>query len=136
VPDQIVIALGALVISGLSYFAGVYRTRKNLDRTEREARIGRVVAAYLSLVQNARTGQHDGLMKAGVATLHNDAEIRSALEKIGKHGLKSPIASEATKLEDVDLHTFYTLAAERRHNVYRNDFDELVAAAKEKPGAV
>ena len=36
--DQILIALGALIVSGLSYFAGVYRTKRNLDRKTGERR--------------------------------------------------------------------------------------------------
>ena len=36
--DQVLIALGALVVAGLSYFAGVYRTKRNLDRKERKGR--------------------------------------------------------------------------------------------------
>ena len=35
--DQVLIALGALIVSGLSYFAAVYRTKRNLDRKMRES---------------------------------------------------------------------------------------------------
>jgi hypothetical protein len=49
VTDQILIALGALIVSGLSYFAGVYRTKRNLDRKKREGRVTRDGLAKLML---------------------------------------------------------------------------------------
>ncbi len=134
-PDQILIALGAIVISGLSYFAGVYRTRKQLDKTEREARINRVATAYLALVQAVKTSGCDGLLKAGVATLKSDEEVRATLERIEKHGQKSPIAAEAAKLEGVDLSFFFAIAAERQHNFFRGDLDKLIADTKERQKA-
>ena len=36
--DQVLIALGALLVSGLSYFAGVYRTKRTIERKAREGR--------------------------------------------------------------------------------------------------
>jgi hypothetical protein len=47
--DQVLIALAALLVSGLSYFAGVYRTKRNLDRKTKERRTKRDGLAKLML---------------------------------------------------------------------------------------
>lgn len=128
--NEILIALGGLVLSGLTYFAGVYRTKKQFEENDRSLRIDRVVAEYMGFVKISRTSGHDGLVRAGVATLKSDAEIREAIDRITKHGQNSPIAGEAGKLDGVDLHRFYSMAVERRHNFFRDNFDKLVEDVK------
>lgn len=139
--EEVLIALGALVVAGLSYFAGVHRTKKQFDDSAREARvsredaarearINRVVKAYVKLAQASKTNGPDGLLKAGAASLATDHEVRTACARIAEHGLQSPLAAIARQLNGADLVVLFQLAAERRHNFFSGDLDKLIADAK------
>lgn len=141
--DEVLIALGALVVGGLSYFAGVYRTKKQFEQSAheaksgreeaaREARVSRVVEAYVRLAQASKTSGPDGLLKAGAASLADDQEVRTACARVVQHGLRSPLAAIEQQLDGVNLSVLLQLAAERRHNFFSGNLNALIADAKAK----
>lgn len=46
-PNEILIGLGGLILSALTYFAGVYRTEKRLNKEEKRQRIEAVFNRHL-----------------------------------------------------------------------------------------
>ncbi|HKA59146.1 MAG TPA: hypothetical protein VKD28_11085 [Gemmatimonadales bacterium] len=85
---EIALAIGGLLLSLLTYFAGVrrgkrYREEDLVAAAEHDAdhRIDRVVQQYAVLVRTNQTGALHGLLVAGVKNLRSSDEIRLARER-------------------------------------------------------
>jgi hypothetical protein len=85
---EIALAIGGLLLSVLTYFAGVrrgkrYREEDRAAAAEHDAdhRIDRVVQRYAVLVHTKQTGGLHGLLVAGVKNLRSTEEIRLARER-------------------------------------------------------
>jgi hypothetical protein len=111
--DALLIGLGGLLLSVLTYFAGVIRAERRHARNESEVRITKVLDAYIAAAQAGRANGFDGLVRAGVATLRSDVEIRELMERIVRHGQGW---DPWLILQGVDTHTFFRTAVERRYN--------------------
>ncbi len=115
--NEILIGLAGLVLSVLTYFAGVGRTEKRHAKDDREARVRRVFDKYMEFRRSNYTGGYDGLQKAGIATLASNAEIEEVLALVVAHSEKHPLGSNyQTVFQDVDLLKLFRYAAERRIN--------------------
>ncbi len=69
---EILIGIEGLLLSILTYFAGVWRTEKRLSKEERNNRIQRVFDRYMEFRRSKYTSGFGGLQKAGVSTLQSD----------------------------------------------------------------
>lgn len=85
---EIALAVGGLLLSVLTYFAGVRRGKRYRDEdravaAEHDAdhRIDRVVQRYTLLVRTSQTGALHGLLVAGVKNLRSPGEVRLARER-------------------------------------------------------
>ena len=78
----------------MTYFAGAQRTKRQMDKSEREERINRVMDAYLVDARAALDAGFSGLIKAGVSILKDDSEIREICRRIVKHGEVHPFGGE------------------------------------------
>ncbi len=85
---EIALVVGGLLLSVLTYFAGVRRGRRYRDEdraaaVEHEAdhRIDRVVQRYALRVRTSQTGALHGLLVAGVKSLKSSGEVRLARER-------------------------------------------------------
>ena len=85
---EIALAIGGLLLSVLTYFAGVrrgkrYREEDRAAAAEHDAdhRIDRVVQRYSLLVRTNQTGALHGLLVAGAKNLRSSDEIRVARER-------------------------------------------------------
>lgn len=85
---EIALAVGGLILSVLTYFAGVrhgkrYRDEDRAAAAEHEAdhRIDRVVQRYALLVRTTQSGALHGLLVAGVKNLRSSSEMRLARER-------------------------------------------------------
>jgi len=82
------VAIGGLLLSVVTYFAGVrhgkrYRDEDRAAAAEHEAdhRIDRVVQRYALLVRTSQHGALHGLLVAGVKNLRSSGEVRLARER-------------------------------------------------------
>ena len=85
---EIALTIGGLILSLLTYFAGVrrgmkYREEDRVVAAEHDAdhRIDRVVQRYALLVRTNRTEALHGLLVAGVKNLRSSDEIRLVRER-------------------------------------------------------
>jgi len=85
---EIALTIGGLLLSVLTYFAGMRRGKRYREEdlaaaAEHDAdhRIDRVVQRYALLVRTNQTGALHGLLVAGVRNLRSSDEIRLARER-------------------------------------------------------
>ena len=123
--NEIIIGLGGLILSSLTYFAGVYRTEKRLNKEEKRQRIEAVFNRYMEFRAGNITGGVDGLLKSGAGTLNDSAEIRELGDMIISHGEKPPLGKNG-ELDGVDLKVFFEYAAKNRINFLRTPIEDVV----------
>ena len=125
--STLLVALGALVVGALIYFAGVQRGKsyrqedrkardavrieaeEERERQDRAQRVRRVVDAYLELVRTAVDTGLNALLRADVRSLRDGGEVREAVESIARRAVKNPLGKLAPRLEKVDLREFFGL---------------------------
>ena len=127
----ILIGIGGLVLSVLTYFAGVWRTEKRLNREDRETRIRSVFNQYMAFRRRNYTSGLDGLLKAGAATLNSHDETLELIDRIKRHGEKNPLGQRQLHLfEGVDLKTFFDYAAEHRINFFQASLEQVIEESR------
>ena len=111
--NELLIGLGGIFLSGLTYFAGVWRTKRQQASEDSNTRITRVLDKYINASQAGKGKAFYGLIHAGVGTLNSDAEIRELFDRIVKHGQQWDPRSS---LESVDTHRFFQIAIRQNTN--------------------
>lgn len=124
--NEILIGLGGLVLSILTYFAGVRRTENRYLDVDRKQRIDAVFKTYMEFRREIKTAGHDGLLKAGVATLESNEEILELAEKIIAHGELDPLERKSGLLDSVNLKKLFDYAAKNRINFLRTKLEEII----------
>jgi hypothetical protein len=128
--SELIIAIGGLVLSVLTYFAGVWRTERRYVQEDREIKIQRVFERYMEFRKTNQTGGTDGLLKAGVATLDSDAEIQEVVLRIVNHGQKHPLGkNHQADFGGISLTKYFKYAAENNVNILRTTHEEIVEAS-------
>jgi len=100
---NVYLAVAALVLAALIYFAGVQRgrqyrqedaihRREEADRKRAQARIDGVVDEYCRLYHANYTGGLHGLLLAGAKNLESERDVRTAVETIRARIGKDPLA--------------------------------------------
>ena len=126
--DEFLIALGGLILSVLTYFAGVWRTERRHKTQDSEARIHRVFQEYMKFRRSNYTGGYDGAQKAGAAMLQTNDELLSFAALVVGHGEMHPFGTDhATVFEGVDLLKFFRYAAEKRVNFLTTPIEQVIA---------
>ncbi len=100
---EIALTIGGLLLSLLTYFAGVRRGKRYREEdlaaaAEHDAdhRIDRVVQRYTLLVRTNQTGALHGLLVAGVKNLRSSDEIRLARERATAQTGNDPLRQYAS----------------------------------------
>ena len=125
--NEILIGLAGLVLSVLTYFAGVSRTEKRHAKADREARVRRVVDNYMEFRRSGRTGGYDGLQGAGIATLASNEDIKEVLALIVAYGEMHPLGSNHQAVfRDVDVLKLFRYAAAQRINFVTAKIDNVI----------
>lgn len=124
--SEILIGLAGLVLSVLTYFAGVQRTQKRLSREERNARIQKVLDKYMAFRRSNYTSGLDGLEKAGAATLMSDDEVRELISLIVKHGEDNPLGSRAHLFDTVDFKEFFDYVINNRIDFFNTRAEDII----------
>ena len=108
---ELALVIGGLLLSVLTYFAGVrrgkrYREEDRATAAEHDAdhRIDRVVQRYALLVRTNQTGALHGLLVAGIKTLRSSDEIHLARERAAAQTGNDPLRQYM--LTGVDLKDF------------------------------
>jgi hypothetical protein len=108
---EIALSIGGLLLSVLTYFAGVRRGKKYRQEDlaaaaahEADHRIDRVVQRYVILVRTNQTGALHGLLVAGVKNLRSSDEIRLARERAAAQTGNDPLRQYS--LAGADLKEF------------------------------
>lgn len=131
--DTVLIGLAGLVLSVLTYFAGVWRTNLRHGKEDRMGRVRRVVDTYLAFRRSNQTSGFDGLQKAGIATLNSTAEIQEVIDHIVAHGEKHPFGRYETLFRGVDLLRFFRYTAEHRIDFHRHEPQNLIQESSAGP---
>jgi hypothetical protein len=130
VTDELLIALGGLVLSVLTYFAGVWRTERRHQKDDRAKRVERVFAKYMEFRRGNYTAGCDGALKAGIATLESNAEIAEFSKLVVGHGEIHPLGLDhSTAFENVHLLRFFRYAAENRVNFLSTPVEKVIEAS-------
>lgn len=125
--DQVLIGLAGLVLSVLTYFAGVWRTEKRHAREDSAGRVKRVSEKYMEFRRTNLTGGYDSLQKAGMATFASNAEVQEVLALIVAHGENHPLGSDHQSVfQGVDLLKLFKFAAERQINFLRVQIQDII----------
>ncbi len=108
---EIALSIGGLLLSVLTYFAGVRRGKKDRQEDlaaaaahEADHRIDRVVQRYVTLVRTNKTGALHGMLVAGVKNLQSSDEIRLARERAAAQTGNDPLRQYS--LAGADLKEF------------------------------
>jgi hypothetical protein len=135
---EIALTIGGLLLSVLTYFAGVrrgkrYRAEDRAAAADHDAdhRIDRVVQRYTLRVRINQTGALHGLLVAGVKNLRSSDEIRLARERATAQTGNDPLRQYS--LDGVDLKEFVD-ACDFDNVSIRND-RELLARYGKRPDA-
>jgi len=135
---EIALTIGGLLLSVLTYFAGVrrgkrYRAEDRAAAADHDAdhRIDRVVQRYTLRVRINQTGALHGLLVAGVKNLRSSDEIRLARERATAQTGNDPLRQYS--LDGVDLKEFVD-ACDFDNVSIRND-RELLARYGKPPDA-
>ena len=131
--NEILIALAGLVLSALTYFAGVRRTEMRHARDDRERRVQRVFDRYMEFRRTSYTAGLDGAQKAGVASLESNAEIEQFCDLVVAHGEMHPLGSDHEQIfRGVDVLAVFQYAARERINFHRVSIQEVIANASQR----
>lgn len=129
--NEIYIGIGGLLLSALTYFAGVKRGNTQINRHEENQRIADVLKRYIDMViSNYSSGFH-GLIQAGVNTLKNNSEIRKLIELIESHGDKNPLGSKKDILLNIDLKAFFDYICKNDINLSNTSVEKVIESIKE-----
>jgi hypothetical protein len=129
--NDFLIGFGGLVLSVLTYFAGVWRTERRHKTEDRDNRVQRVFAKYMDFRRTNRTGGYDGALKAGIATLKSNEEINEFCALVLAHGETHPLGPDyATVFKDVDLLKFFGYAAQNRVNFLTTPIEKVIEVSK------
>jgi hypothetical protein len=119
-----------LAVSGAKYIADLFVRGRGDKKRDRQRRIQNVVNQYMTIRRQGMTAELDGLMKAGIATLHDDTEIDEAVRLIMLHGENDPLQrGTIPEMAGVPLKAFFEAAAARRTNFFHRD--EIIGAIEE-----
>jgi hypothetical protein len=127
--NELIIAAVGIVVSALTYFAGVQRTKQRYEKDDSETRIQKVVDEYQRLSEPRRDSGLSALIKAGVLLVRNECEAREACHRLELRNSVSPLTPYDHELKDVDLLAFFRAIQEHRLNPLHGD---CVRLAKEK----
>lgn len=124
--NELIIGIGGLVLSVLTYFAGVWRAEKRHDAIDKATRMNAVFDRYMEFRKSNHTAGMDGLLKAGIATLESDAEIRELSNRIAAHGERHPLGDPDEQFENVNLKLLFEYAAKNRVNFLSISIEEVI----------
>jgi hypothetical protein len=150
--QNLLIALGGLLLSGLTYFAGVQRGKRDtavrqhqekdlaesqqeheraLERErQREARVTAAVERYADLYQRGISSAIYGLADSGLGLLHSDEEIRQAVDRMHQITRDNPWGTLGHHFDKVDLLTFFKFVSERRINFANQSVEQVIEQMK------
>ena len=141
--DEVLIALVALIVSALTYFAGVHRGAKQerarqaheekLERERNNRQLATKVAdEYVHMVRNGRDSGPHALAKLGLQNLGSDSLIRDAIHEMKVRTGKNPWQDDEAHVEGIDLVEFFSLATENRVNFFSTPVGEHAALVRSK----
>lgn len=129
--NELLIGLAGLLLSVLTYLAGVWRTERRHKKDDREKRVQRVFAEYMKFRRTNWTGGYDGALKAGIATLESNAEIAEFCTLVVGHGELHPLGPDhASVFKGVNLLRFFRYAAQNRVNFITTPIEKAIEASK------
>ena len=152
---EILLSVAGIVLSVLTYFAGVLRgkryreediARQDAERQEdrqreleleRAKRIGGVVDRYRDLANRYESGNLKGMLRAGVLSLARSDEVAEACRMIDEEGLPPAIPRPyRTELQGADLLVFFQLLKQHPDQLWSDAaVRELAKQAREAGGA-
>ena len=133
--NEIIICIGGVLLSALTYFAGVYRTERRYKKQAKEKRIENVLNRYMEFRKSNKTAGLDGLQKAGVGTLKNDSEIREVVNLIMQYGETDPLQRPALQVDGIDLKVFFEQAAKEKINFFHSKNLRIFGSSPNRVGS-
>ena len=101
----VIIGILGVLVSVATYYLGRRAGREEREADAREARVERLVDEYcrMALGRPRLDSGPSALIKAGVAELHTNDEVREALRRISQRGTGHPLGSKAEEMVQLDL---------------------------------
>ena len=122
---EIIIGIGGLLISVLTYFAGVARTERRYKSQAKEKRIDDFVNTLFSEYRD--DGQVIGLLiSSGINDLQNDDEIKNALEKVRNRLSFHPLRNWNNEIESIGYKTFFNYIVKNYERLFSLDPKALI----------
>lgn len=126
---EIVIGVLGLVLSVVTYWAGVRHEKRRQSQDDSEVRINKVVDEYQELFQPRKDHGVPALIEAGALLLTSDQEIREVCRRLDLRNNTSPLEPWAEELQSMNLLQFFQAIRDHKLNPRHPD---CVKLAREK----
>lgn len=125
--SAVLIGFGGLVLSVLTYFAGVYRTQKRHEKDDSIQRVNRVIDEYQALFMPRKDSGIPALITAGVTLLRNDAEVREVCRQLEARNEGSPLVPHIEFLKDKNLYEVFQIIRREKLNPRHPELANAIA---------
>ncbi len=141
--EALILAVAALILPVLTYFAGVARGRRQrvVDRVQTQDDMAGqrlhdkkedVVSEYVRMSRENYASGPPALAMLGLELLESDALIREAIREMEVRTGKNPFGRHAHAVADVDLVQFFRYVGENAVNFNNTTVESVAAAVRQK----
>jgi hypothetical protein len=122
---EIIIGIGGIVLSVLTYFAGVIRTEKRYKSQAREKRIDEFVNVFFSRYKGAGV-VIELLSSSGIHNFQNDDEIMTALNALRNRLGFHPLRNWKDEIETIGYKKFFDFVLENKIQLDTKTIDRAI----------
>lgn len=124
------IALGviAIVVSIVTYYAGVRHGRRTADESYMQAQQDNLVDEYVDMARRNYSSGVYSLAMLGLEVLGNDPAIRRAIRLMEIRSGTDPWSGKAGLIADINLVSFFRYVREHKVNFAQRSVEDVLAA--------
>lgn len=131
--DEIIIGIGGLILSALTYFAGVVRTERRYKAQAEEERI----AHFIDNFNNSRKFGHqkrviEHLIPSGINNLKNDKEIESVLLNLERVHGRHPLQNNNEEIKQIGYKDFFIWSSKQRGSLTKDNINDFIEHYKKE----
>ena len=129
--NEIIIGIGGLLLSVLTYFAGVVRTERRYKTQAEEKRIDHFIDNFN---RNRKAGHSkrviDHLIPGGINNLRDDKEIESALLNLERVHGRHPLRDNHEQIKQIGYKNFFLWSSKQRDKLTKDNINEFIERYK------